>query len=125
MDTKNEYRNWSFLEWEDKVKEYGSKKNLAAALGISADTVRKWMNKAKPASTSSKPSKLTLEEKIKEEKRLLKKAMRRDPKIFERVREIFEAEENTEEDKAFLRKVVREELRLEATGSSTFVVVNK
>lgn len=53
---KNEYRNWSFLEWEDEIRKAGSKKNLAAALGISTDTIRKWMNKAKPAAVSEEPT---------------------------------------------------------------------
>lgn len=124
MKNEKNYHGWNYEKWEDEIKKAGSKKNLAAALGISTDTIRKWMNKAK---TSPKPASIeepNLEEKIREEKRLLKKAMLRDPKIFERVREISQAAENTEEDKAFLRKVVREELRLEATGSSAFVMVN-
>ena len=50
---KNEYHNWNYQKWEDEIKKAGSKKNLAAALGISTDTIRKWMNKAK---TSPKPA---------------------------------------------------------------------
>lgn len=123
---ENEYRNWSFLEWEDKVKEYGSIAKLAAAIGINKNTASKLMNKAKTSPKSTAIEQPNLEEKIREEKRLLKKAMLRDPKIFERVQEIGQAAENTEEDLEFLRKVVREELRLEATGysNSAFVIVN-